>query len=46
MGRIPILYCNVVGDPVTVTFDPSVTNALHDLGSVDALILVAVRVRA
>lgn len=37
-------YCKV-GDPVVVTFDPSVTNALQEVGSVDALTLVAVRVR-
>ena len=37
-------YCKV-GDPVVVTFDPSVTDALHEVGSVDALILVVVRDR-
>ena len=37
----PILYCKVgAGDPVTVTLDPSVTDALHALKSVGTVRLV------
>ena len=43
-GQKPILYCNV-GEPVVVTFEPSVTDALQEVGSVDAFTFVAVRVR-
>jgi hypothetical protein len=38
----PILYSSV-GEPVVVTFDPSVTSALQAFKSVETVILLAVR---
>ena len=40
-GKNPILYCTVA-PPVTVTFEPSITDALQEFGSVLTVIFVAV----
>ena len=42
-GKVPIQYWRVA-DPVTVTLEPSVTNALQALAAVEVTILLAVRI--